>query len=157
MLLSWLNDAYAMEQAAEDLANKDAVDINNYPEAQKKFREFSQNSSTKKDALEELIESLGSEVSTAKNIFGKVSSTVQSATSELMHDQVVKHILVTYSAVHLGIASYTSLAAAATDIGMESVRAFAELSVQEKRKDATWLEGCIPTITKEFLEKEHEG
>ena len=155
MFLSWMNDAYAMEVAAGDLSKRYSDDVEKYPELQAKFRDMAKRSESKAEQLKGMIDTLGGDTSKAKTAIGKLGSMYQSAMSELMHDQVVKHMLVSYSGASLGIASYHSLAAAAKELGHTEVVSFAEECMTASKEFCSWLEKEIPKTTVQFLKEEH--
>ncbi len=155
MFAAWLNDAYAMEYGAADLLKRYADDMEKYPEVRMAFNSIAEKAEEKANRLKAVIERLGANVSTAKTLIGKIGSVWQSATSELTHDQPVKHLLVVYSGAHLGIASYTSLAAAARDLGETEVVTLAEECISFARERAEWIRDQIPMVTSKFLREEH--
>jgi ferritin-like metal-binding protein YciE len=156
MLLAWLNDAHAMESAKSDLMQRYSKDVDKYPDIQKKFAEGADIAREKTETLKGIIESLDGDTSAAKKIMGKISSVMQSAMSELMHDQPVKHMAVSYAGGHLAIASYTVLAAAGQELGEQEVVDFAQESIGTAREEIKWFEQRIPSLTVEFLRTEHK-
>jgi len=155
MFHSWLNDAYAMEMTKNDLLKRYAKDFEDYPDIKMNIEKVSSKAVEKADRLKSIIENMGEKVSMMKSFTGKLTGMWQSATSELTHDQIVKHLLVMYSGANLGIASYLSLAAAAKELGRDEVANFANDSITETREFVQWLEDRIPEVTIEFLQKEH--
>jgi ferritin-like metal-binding protein YciE len=156
MFHAWLNDAYAMEKGKADLLRRYSDDLKEYPDLQEKFAEMAKTAEENGGELKELIEEAGGDTSVVKNTLSKLASVFQSANSELMHDQVVKHMLLTYSGAHLGAASYTALATAAQELGESEVAAFSEESAETALADADWIEERLPSLISEFLEKKHE-
>ncbi len=150
-LKSWLNDAHAMEYSAADLLRRYANDVEAYPDIQNKFTEMAALAEQKMQRIEEFIKKIGEDTSGTKDVIGKIGSMWQSATSELMYDQIVKHMLIVYSSIHLGIASYLSLAAAAHGLKEDGVVTFAEESIRMARDMSRWFEERIPKLTSDFL------
>jgi ferritin-like metal-binding protein YciE len=156
MFHAWLNDAYALEKSKTDLLRRYSEDVKEYPDLQEKFAMMAKTAEEKGDQLRKLIEKAGGDTSVVKNMLSKLGSMFQSAQSELMHDQVVKHMLVTYSGAHLGAASYTALATAAGELGESEIATFSEECAETALADAAWIEERLPSLISEFLEKEHE-
>jgi ferritin-like metal-binding protein YciE len=159
MLISWLNDAHALELSlVENLEeqSKDA-DENGKPEAKLRIDEHIEETKNHARMVEECIENLGGEVAKSKDLMGKIMGTVQGKMKSMYKDVMVKDALESYSAEHLEIASYTSIFAAAEELGEIEVAEACEKIIDDEMRMAEWAIEQVSLATKDQLSKMEEG
>jgi len=131
----WLRDAHAMEKQAESMLSKMSGRLEHYP------------------ALEQLLDSHGIDHSVMKDAIGKMAATGQAVGGMFNSDEVVKGAISGYVFENAEIASYTSLIAAAEQVGdAQGVRILNEIRDQEVAM-AEWLLQHLPEVTQQFLQR----
>ena len=101
------------------------------------------------------VERMGGETSGVKSGMASVMGTVQGMTTKLAKDELIKNTLHDYGTEHFEIACYTSLIAAAENLGdQETVRACQEI-LRDDQAMADFLFQQIPPTTIEMLQMEH--
>lgn len=156
MYVTWLNNAYALEQ---DLIKKQEAqinDFNGFPEAQEELKKHIEETKSHAETLKECIEQNGGSVSAVKSFLGGLSGTMSGLGMETMHDKVVKNALLGYSVENFEIAGYVSLIAAAKEVGDEASVPKLEGILAQEEAMAKWYKDNLEKITVEFLQREHE-
>jgi len=153
-VLAWLNDAHAMEISIAQVLENHATDAEGHPELQTRLRDHLEQTRGHAEAVKGCVERLGGDTSGLKAGMATVMGTVQGMTTELAKDELVKNALHDYGTEHFEIACYTSLAAAAEEVGdPETARVCREI-LRDEEAMAGFLLGQIPTATREFLRQE---
>lgn len=155
-LLSWLNDAYAMEKGLVQVLENHAKDAEDHPEAFRKISEHLQQTQRHAELVRSLIERLGGSVSTMKTAMGTVSGFFQGRSTGAAKDEMVKNGLSDYAAEHFEIASYRALIAAGRAAGLDDVVRVCEQIMREEEEMARWLERQLPMMVQEFLAQQGE-
>ena len=98
---------------------------------------------------------MGGETSGVKTGMASVMGAVQGMTTKLAKDELIKNTLHDYGTEHFEIACYTSLIAAAENLGdQETVRVCQEI-LRDDQAMADFLFQQIPPTTVEMLQMEH--
>jgi ferritin-like metal-binding protein YciE len=150
-LLTWLKDAYAMEQGSATAIEKSASDARDYPDLQLRLNEHLEQTRRHADLVEGCIKRLGDDPSAVKTGMAKVSSWFEGITAGMARDDVIKHSLSGYAMESFEIACYRSLVAAARQVGDTETASVCEGILREEEEMARWLEGQIPTLTERFM------
>jgi ferritin-like metal-binding protein YciE len=150
-ILDWLRDAHAMEQQAEQMLKAQASRLENYPKLRARIEEHLQETLTQRQLVEGCIQRLGGSTSTVKDIAAKLVAFGQSIGGIVTTDEVVKGAMSGYVFENVEIAAYTSLVAAAREIGdAETARICGEICAQELSM-AQWLLEHLPEVTQTYL------
>lgn len=150
-LISWLNDAYALEQNLISVLADHAKDAADHPEIQARLDAHLDETREHAELVERCIERLGGSVSSAKGLVGRVSGVFSGASTALAADELVKNCLADYSMEHFEIASYQSLIAGAEALGFEDVADTCRRILRDEEHMAEWLEENLPVITRNYL------
>jgi ferritin-like metal-binding protein YciE len=150
-ILTWLNDALAMEESSENMLSSHAQDFNEYPEIQQQLQEHIEQTQEHARKIRERIEQLGGEVSGVKSMLGAFSGTLQGVGTGLAVDEPIKNLLADYTAEHFEIASYTSLIAGAEAAGDPDTAALCQEILAEEQTAAQMIEAKIPELTSTFI------
>jgi ferritin-like metal-binding protein YciE len=132
LVLAWLNDALAMENALAAVLQHRIKDATGFPAIEAMDRQHLSETLEHAERVKRCIARLGSKPSTVKSLFGTVFGAMQAPMTGLAKDEVIKNCLVDHAAEQFEVASYTALIAAATEIG-DTVTA--ELCEQNRRED----------------------
>ncbi len=154
ILLGWLKDAHSMEKALIPVLENHASDATPLPEVQSRLRQHIEETGRHVDMVQQCIESLGDDSSAIKDAVGSITGLVQSVSTAPFADEPVKNFLADFAAENFEVACYTSLIAAANELGETRVAAVCEEILREDEAMAQWLHEQIPYVTRLFLDKQ---
>jgi ferritin-like metal-binding protein YciE len=158
LLISWLNDAYAMEQALLPVLENHAKDADGeMPQAAARIRQHIDETRRHAERVQQCLRELGTSPSTIKSTMSSLMGTVQSVTTGMFQDEPVKNALSDYGAEQFEVACYRALAAAATELGHASVARICEENMREDEQMAHWLSQQLPSVVKHSLAKKAAG
>jgi len=152
-LVSWLRDAHAMEQQAEQMLTVQKERLNNYPKLRTRIEKHIEETVGQRETLERALTRLGSEPSTLKDMSGKLMAFGQAMGGMMMSDEVVKGAMSGYVFETLEIASYTVLIAAAKAVGDTQTQQDCEAILQQEIAMADWLREHLPELSQAFLDR----
>jgi len=145
--LSWLQDALAMEQALVGVLEQRVAASGDFPEVQQLDQMHLEETKQHVAGIEGCLERLESGPSTTKSILSTLIATVEKPAKALMKDEIVKNCLQDYGAECFEVASYTSLIAAATQLGDEKTVAVCQQNLAQDQAMADRILAAIPTVT----------
>jgi ferritin-like metal-binding protein YciE len=152
--LQWLRDAHAMEEQAEQMLSGTASRIKNYPELKAQLERHLDETRRHADMVRRCIERHGTGTSAVKDTAAKLVAVGQVLTGLVVGDEIVKASLVTYTFEHMEIGSYRILIATAEVLGDTETKQICEQILKEEENMARWLEENLPTVTKQYLDRE---
>ncbi|ADO10756.1 ferritin-like domain-containing protein [Pantoea vagans] len=149
----WLRDAHAMEKQAESMLSKMSGRLEHYPALEQRLAQHLEETKHQLTLLEQLLDSHAIDHSVMKDAMGKMAATGQAVGGMFNSDEVVKGAISGYVFENAEIASYTSLIAAAEQVGdTQGVRILNEIRDQEVAM-AEWLLQHLPEVTQKFLQR----
>lgn len=149
--VSWLNDAYAMEQGIVENLERQLDHFESMPEMKKSIQDHIEASKGHAEKIKVCIESLDEEVSTAKSAIGNIVGAMQGMSTALADDQMVKDAIANFATEHFEIASYTALATTARELGEDHIAEVCEEIMQDEQEMADLLERNLPLVTTSYL------
>jgi ferritin-like metal-binding protein YciE len=152
--MSWLRDAHAMEEQAEQVLSSLARRIDSYPELKTQIERHLEVTRKQAERLRGCIERRKGAPSTIKGTMAKMLGVAQGLSGLFVGDEVVKGVLATYTFEHMEIASYKILIAAAGKVGDSETKKVLEESLHEEEEMAKWLEHHFNPVTLQFLGRE---
>jgi ferritin-like metal-binding protein YciE len=153
-LITWLNDAYAMEQSLIPVLENHAKDADEeMPEAAERIRQHIDETRRHGERIRECLQSLGTSPSIVKSTLAYVMGTGQSVATGMFADESIKNVLSDYGAEQFEVASYSALVAAALDLGEADVASACEENLREDEAMADWLREQIPDVVTTTLHK----
>lgn len=150
-LHSWLKDAHAMEEQAEQMLTAQAKRLEHYPKLQARITQHIDETKSQAARLEECLESMDTSTSTMKDLGGKFAAMGQAIGGSMAPDEVVKGSVASYAFEHFEIANYRALIAAADQLGEIRIKEVCESILQEELAMAKWLEDNLDDVTRAFL------
>jgi ferritin-like metal-binding protein YciE len=150
-LIDWLRDAHAMERTSVDNLDRLADRFSRHPELSVRFREHWRESLGQVVALEACLKKLGSDTSTFRDLASRFVGITQAYAGAISLDEPVKDCLGAYASMHLEIAAYVSLRAAALELAEPEVTHLCDEHLQRVRAMVGWLEQQITEVTLDFL------
>lgn len=154
-LISWLNSAYAMEQSLIPVLENHAKDAKDLAWVRERDERHLAETRRHAERVKECLDLLGAKPSTMKSAMGNLTGMVQGASSGMYKDELVKNFLSDYAAEHFEIACYTSLIAAAEELGQTRIATICQEILRDEIEMANWLKENIPQITRHFLQQQH--
>lgn len=143
-LIAWLNDAHAMEQALVETLERHAQDAKDDPQVKARIEQHVEETREQAETVRGCIESLGGEVSGAKEVFGKMFGAMQGMMNRPMGDTMVKNALADYATEHYEIACYRALIEASTQLGETAVATQLGTILEQEVAMAQFLEHALP-------------
>lgn len=140
LLKDWLNDAHSMEKALIPVLEKHAEHAAEYPEVREKDLEHLEQTRRHVQLVEECLQHLGEKPSGAKSMMGSVIGRFQAMSTDPFEDKLMKNFLADYATEQFEIASYRSLAAAATHLGQEEIADTCRRILKDEEDMAAWLD-----------------
>ena len=155
LVIAWLNDAHAMELGIAQVLERHAEEAKDHPQMQAGLQRHLEQTRRHAELVKECVERMGGETSGVKTGMASVMGAVQGMTTKLAKDELIKNTLHDYGTEHFEIACYTSLIAAAENLGdQETARVCAEF-LRDDQAMADFLFQQIPLATIEMLQMEH--
>jgi ferritin-like metal-binding protein YciE len=153
LLLSWLNDAYGMENNLAQVLEHQIGDATDYPQVQTKLQQHLEQTRRHADIVKGCIENLGGDTSSIKTGMSEMMGKFQAWSTGMAQDEMIKNALQDYAAESFEVASYTSLIAAAEHIGESRVATACRQILQEDHAMQEWIEQHIPELTNMIMNK----
>jgi ferritin-like metal-binding protein YciE len=151
-LISWLNDAHAMEQGLIPILQNHANDSDaHFPEAAARIREHAAETEAHARRIEECLTLLGSAPSAVKSNMSYAIGWGESFMTGLFSDELVKNALADFAAEQFEVGAYTALIAAAEELGEMEVARLCEENLREDQLMAGWFERQIPNVVADVL------
>lgn len=150
-ILTWLNDAYAMETEGATTLENHADAAGNYPEVQARLRRHAEQTRRHAERVRGRARRLGGQPSGARDALGTVVGTVRGLATRAAKDTVVKNVLADCASERFEVACYTSLIAAAEQEGDRETAQVCREILQEEEAMSAFLEAQVGNITRQFL------
>jgi ferritin-like metal-binding protein YciE len=155
LVIAWLNDAHAMELGIAQVLERHAEEAKDHPHMQAGLQRHLEQTRRHAELVKGCVERMGGETSGIKSGMASVMGAVQGMSTKLAKDDLIKNTLHDYGTEHFEIACYTSLIAAAEDLGdQETARVCREI-LRDDQAMADFLFQQIPPTTIEMLQMEH--
>ncbi len=151
-LVTWLNDAYAMEQTLVETLERQVGHMKGMPDAQNKIRQHIELSKDQAQRVKGCIEQLGGKISHTKSALGNMMGSLQGMAPSAAKDKALKDALMDFAAENFEIASYRTLAAAARDCGHPEIATTCEGILREEEQMAQWVNQQLPKLTQMELQ-----
>jgi ferritin-like metal-binding protein YciE len=153
-LVTWLKDAYAMEQGIVEILERQMGQFEDMPDAQEKLLQHMELSKTQAERVRACVERLGEDVSHVKSGVANILGAVQGMSTVMAKDRMVKDAMASYAIEYFEIASYLAIATAAREMGHEDISNVCETIITEEQDMADWLEMQLPMVVRQhFISK----
>ncbi|RKS05127.1 ferritin-like metal-binding protein YciE [Nocardiopsis sp. Huas11] len=150
-LIIWLNDAYAMEKALEDVLERHAKDAKDHPDVHERIVRHIEETRGQAETVRGCIESLGGSPSVAKNTFADVLGAMQGVVTKPAKDTMVKNALADFATEQFEIACYRALIHSARVLGEEEIALKLTGILRQEEDMAAFLEEKLPIAVNEVL------
>ena len=150
-IISWLNDAHAMERALEITLDKQANNQELHRAIRQRAAIHLDETRAHAERLEQCLNLLGTSPSAVKDIGARTLETAKKFTSMLATDERVKDYLAATGSEYFEVACYKALIVAARQIGQNNIVPSLEQNLKEDQAMARWLDDNIETIIREYF------
>ena len=151
-LISWLNDAYAMEISNIRTLERHIKDADEFPDMQQRLEEHLGETRMHASRIKECIEMVGGKVSRSKAGLGELMGRFKGRSTGMFNDEVVKDVLSDSATEHFEVACYRSLIAAAEQLGKSEIVSACRQNLEEDQAMADWVDDKVPEITRRFMD-----
>lgn len=152
-LQEWLQEAHAFAKHGETMMSGRARAITDtHPELAARLDEHVEETRAHQREIATLLESLGSSLSSAKDIGGRISAVGHSWGTRMTGETVVQTVAATIAFEHYEIANYRALIAAADLLEENQVKATLESLVADDVAMAQWLDEVLVETTRRYLQ-----
>ena len=151
LVVAWLDDALAMENALAAVLKHRITDAKGFPAVEAIDRKHLAETLEHAERVKRCIARMGTKPSTAKSLFGTLFGAVQAPATGLAKDEVVKNCLVDHAAEQFEVASYAALIAAAREIGDTETAAICEQNMREDEAMAARILAVLPDVVAAHL------
>ncbi|HOX40922.1 MAG TPA: DUF892 family protein [bacterium] len=155
-LITWLNDAYSMEESIADTLEGMIEDAEDYPEFKTQLEDHLEQTKSQAERVRGEIERLGGDVSTVKKMMADAMGSIQAVVPDMAKDKVIKNAIAGHATEHLEMASYMALAAAADELGETETADVCRKIMEEEKEMGKKTEKMLPEIVKQYLRKQKE-
>lgn len=152
--MSWLRDAHAMEEQAEQMLSSLVRRLDDYPELKSEIERHLEVTRKQAERLRGCIDRRKGAPSALKGTMARALGVAQGLSGLFLGDEVVKGMLASYTFEQMEIASYKILIATAEKVGDSETRTVLEEILREEEAMAKWLEEHFKPITLQYLERE---
>src|SRR5215211_8595030 len=155
LVIAWLNHAHARELGIAQVRERHAQEAKDHPHMQAALQRHLEQTRRHAELVKECVERMGGETSGVKTGMASVMGAVQGMTTNLAKDDLIKNTLHDYGTEHFEIACYTSLIAAAENLGDQETAQVCREILRDDQAMADFLFQQIPLATVEMLQMEH--
>jgi ferritin-like metal-binding protein YciE len=155
LVIAWLNDAHAMELGIAQVLERHAEEAKDHPHMQAGLQRHLEQTRRHAELVKGCVERMGGETSGIKSGMASVMGAVQGMSTKLAKDELIKNTLHDYGTEHFEIACYTSLIAAAENLGDQETARVCRGILRDDQAMADFLFQQIPPTTIEMLQMEH--
>lgn len=159
LLISWLNDAYAMEKGVLPALENSVKNAKEFPELSEKIQQQVDATNRHVELVRKCVEHLGGKVSALKGGIGSFLSKIKNIAAPAgSQDELLKDALAGIGAAHFAIACYQAILAAAEHNGDEEIAETCRVILHDEEEMAQWLSGSLPLLTHQALHhRVHHG
>ncbi len=143
-LISWLDDAHAMEMGLSAILDQHANAKGELPELAARRRRHAEETRVHAARLRTCLEMLGAQPSSVKAGFSTLVGNVEGASTAVFGDELMKNALADYASEHFEIACYRALIAAAEEADEARLIPLLEETLSEEEAMAEWLAERVP-------------
>ena len=146
-LISWLNDAHAMESGLISILEAHAAQFDRgFPKAAQRIRRHILETQQHAQRVEECLRHLGSQPSSIKSGLSSLIGAVEGSSTAIFRDQLVKDTLTDYASEQFEVACYTALVRVAEDLGYTEIATLCRQNLQEDKAMAEWVLQQLPGV-----------
>ncbi len=143
-LITYLQDAAAMEHEITEVLQKQVGDTKQWPEIQQRIQQHLDATKTHHQRMVDRLKSYNEKPSGVKSAFAAMMGNTVGMTAGAKTDALAKEARDDYATEHLEIAAYELLIATASAYGDNATVQACELNLRDEVEMAQWLERNLP-------------
>ncbi len=143
-LITYLQDAAAMEHEITEVLQKQVGDTKQWPEIQQRIQQHLDATKTHHQRMVDRLKSYNEKPSGVKSAFAAMMGNMVGMTAGAKTDALAKEARDDYATEHLEIAAYELLIATASAYGDNATVQACELNLRDEVEMAQWLERNLP-------------
>lgn len=150
-LISWLNDAYAMERALVEVLERHARDAQDDPEVHDRLIGHLDETHRHAETVRGCIEALGGKVESARAAIAAFFGAGEGMMNRAFDDTQVRNVIADYAAEHYEIAVYHALIKTAEFIGEHEIAERLRPVLHQETEMARFLERhLVPAVERQL-------
>jgi DNA-binding CsgD family transcriptional regulator/ferritin-like metal-binding protein YciE len=153
-LTAALNKAYALKSHVIDMLPIMFKHLENYPQLLAIVRQYFEEAIWQKDALEQLLTSMGEAASTSKEMSTELAGNLLSTAHALASDEILKNLFMLNALTRFQEATYRSLVAIGEECGEQNVVQVCRRILMYEEATAKRLGALIEPVTLAYLQRE---
>ena len=146
MLIAWVNDAYAMENALIPILQNHASAVTVNSAARDRMELHVEETHRHAELMRGCLQRLGMTPPTGDTMLGTMFGAMQSFYSGAFSDPLVKHAVMDYATEHFEIACYRGLQIGAQGLGETQIAEVCADIIQDEQEMAEWLYSQLPSV-----------
>jgi len=147
IVLTWLNDAYSVENALVHVLERHAKAAKDFPHVQRKIAAHLAQTRRHAELIADRVTALGSRPSAHKDRWAGLLAPVQNVLADAVDEEdVLKNSISDYAAENFEIATYQALMTAAEDTEDTATAQVCQQILTDEREMAGWLDEHIPLL-----------
>lgn len=153
-LITWLNDAYGVEQNSIKLLESRAYELRERPRLQGRVEHHLEETRRHVLLIEQCVRDLGGRTSAIKLDMGAIGKTVgftDESQASMSDDNLIRSLITDYSAEHTEIATYQSIIAAAESLGETRIAQACREILHDEEDMAEWIEQQLPVVANQCV------
>ena len=157
LYVTGLVNAHALETQAIQLLSRQVERIENYPEMAQALRLHITESEQQRDRLDQILASLGTSNSSAKDLVTGIMGNMAALAHMPMQDEILKNSMANYAFEHFEIASYKALLILADIAGDTQGPLALRQSLQEEERMAQWCADHLEPTVRAYATRTIQG
>ena len=146
-----LRNAHAMERQAEEILERQAETLVDFPDMRIKVRQHLDETREQIRRLDQCLDSLGESKSTMKDAAMSFMGNMAAMGHGMAGDAILKNTFADEAFEHYEIAAYKSLLTLCDRAGVTAAAQPLQTSLREEEQMAAWLDQHVGDITLQFL------
>lgn len=155
-LISWLQDAHAMEEGIVEVLERQEGHAKDWPDLREKIQDHLKVTRSQAERLEECLDRLESGTSSIKSGASNMIGALQGMSTSVADDTVIKDALQMYATEHFEIACYLSLITTAQEAQEDEIVEVLDEILREEEEMAEWVGEHLEDLTTQFLLAEQD-
>lgn len=151
LLVAWLNDAYAMEQAQIEMLERYIKDFATHEEIKLKLEEHLEETKDQAIQVKTCLEGLDANISQSKSLLGTMVGALQGMGTGPYKDELVKNLIIIHAGEHFEHITYLAIAAAAHTLGEDAIASICTAIAEQEKSMAEWSERPLQLVVDDVL------
>lgn len=158
ILIPWLRDAHAIEQAAISILEMQSKRLERYPRMEAKVIEHLEVTRRQAELVKSCLQRHNADTSPLQDSMGRFVGAMNAlTTSAVIGDEAVKANIADYAFENMEIATYRLLIATANFVGDHETQTICEEILSQEQEMANWLGQEMIVMTRAFLNSNAVG